>query len=143
MAVGLALQAVGLAWMAMVSTPTVPLRGAGQAVQRGRLRDVALLRPGRRRRARCSAAAGAGQGVGREQRGAASWAAVFGVAVLAGIFTSYGGYGTSQTFIDGLTPAFWIGASVVALSSVAAFLIPQQAATAEAIELEPAFEEAA
>ena len=142
MAVGLALQAVGLAWMAMVSTPTVPyaelvgpfiLAGFGMSLFFAPVANVVLgaVRPQEQGKA-----SGANNAI-RELGG------VFGVAVLASVFASYGGYGTSQTFVNGLTPALWIGASVVALGSVAAFLIPQQAATAEAIELEPAFEEAA
>jgi hypothetical protein len=48
---------------------------------------------------------------------------VFGVAVLASVFSTYGGYGTGQTFVDGLVPAIWIGAGLVAVGAVAAFLI--------------------
>ena len=57
---------------------------------------------------------------GRQEQGQASGAnnamrelgGVFGVAVLASIFAHYGGYGTAQTFVDGLTPALWVGAGV-------------------------------
>jgi hypothetical protein len=59
------------------------------------------------------------------------------------MFSSYGGYGTSQTFVDGLTPAIWIGAAVVALGAVAAFSIPPRETRAEVLALEPALEEAA
>ena len=51
---------------------------------------------------------------------------VFGVAVLASVFSSAGGYGTPQTFVDGLVPAVYIGAAVVALGSIAAFAIPSR-----------------
>ena len=34
------------------------------------------------------------------------------------------GYSTGQTFVDGMTPALWIGAVVVGLGAVAAFAIP-------------------
>jgi len=144
MAVGLALQAVGLAWMALVSTPTVPyaelvgpfiLAGFGMSLFFAPVANVVLgaVRPQEQGKA-----SGANNAI-RELGG------VFGVAVLASVFSSYGGYATSQTFVDGLTPALWIGAAVVALGSVAAFLIPPQAeqAEAEVVELEPAFEEAA
>src|ERR671936_495623 len=55
---------------------------------------------------------------------------VFGVAVLASIFSSYGGYGTGQTFVDGLTPAISIGAAIVALGAVVAFAVPSARARA-------------
>jgi len=145
MAVGLTLQAAGLAWMAAVSTPTVPyadlvgpfiLAGFGMSLFFAPVANVVLsaVRPKEQGKA-----SGANNAI-RELGG------VFGVAVLASVFASYGGYGTSQTFVDGLTPALWIGSAVVALGAVAAFLIPardEERSPAEVIELDPAFEEAA
>jgi MFS family permease len=49
---------------------------------------------------------------------------VFGVAVLASVFTSYGGYESGQAFVDGLVPAVWVGAVVVGVGALAALLIP-------------------
>ena len=49
---------------------------------------------------------------------------VFGVAVLASVFASYGGYGTPQSFVDGLTPAIWVGAIVVGAGALISLLIP-------------------
>jgi len=142
MAVGLALQAAGLAWMAAVSTPTVPyaelvgpfiLAGFGMSLFFAPVANVVLsaVRPVEQGKA-----SGANNAI-RELGG------VFGVAVLASVFSSYGGYQTTQTFVDGLVPAIWIGAAVVALGAVAAFLIPARSASTEVHELEPAFEEAA
>jgi hypothetical protein len=51
---------------------------------------------------------------------------VFGVAVLASVFAHYGGYGTPQTFVDGLTPAIWVGAAVVGAGSLLSLLIPRR-----------------
>jgi predicted MFS family arabinose efflux permease len=69
---------------------------------------------------------------------------VFGVAVLASVFSSYGGYASGQTFVDGLTPAIWIGAAIVLLGAVAAVIIPRRRrAEAEVVELVPEFEAAA
>ena len=48
---------------------------------------------------------------------------VFGVAVLASIFTHYGSYHTPHTFVTGLTPAIYVGAVIVALGAVAALFI--------------------
>ena len=53
----------------------------------------------------------------------ASSAACFGVAVLASIFSHYGGYGSGESFVDGMTPAVYVGAAVVAVGSLAAFAI--------------------
>jgi hypothetical protein len=49
---------------------------------------------------------------------------VFGVAVLASVFTSYGSYESAAAFNDGLVVATWVGAVVVAAGAVAALAIP-------------------
>ena len=49
---------------------------------------------------------------------------VFGVAVLASVFTAAGGYASPPTFVDGIVPAIWVGAAVVALGAVVALAIP-------------------
>ena len=43
---------------------------------------------------------------------------VFGVAVLASVFSSAGGYRTAETFTHGTTSAVWVGAAVVAVAAV-------------------------
>jgi MFS family permease len=54
---------------------------------------------------------------------------VFGVAVLAAVFSHVGGYQTSETFVHGLTTAVYIGGALVAVGAVAAALIkPRRAA---------------
>jgi hypothetical protein len=69
---------------------------------------------------------------------------VFGVAVLASVWSHYGSYASGQSFVDGMIPAVWIGAAVVAAGAVASFLIPNRAKRRqEAEQLEPAFEPAA
>ena len=62
---------------------------------------------------------------------------VFGVAVLASIFAHVGGYGTGQSFADGMNPALFVGAGVVALGALAAFMIPRQPRVAEELVGEP------
>jgi hypothetical protein len=42
-----------------------------------------------------------------------------------------------------MTPALWIGAAIVLLGAVAAFMIPHRRRAAEAEALEPAYAEAA
>jgi hypothetical protein len=49
---------------------------------------------------------------------------VFGVAVLASVFASTGGYASPSAFTDGLGAALWVGAAVVAVGTVAALAIP-------------------
>ncbi|HKI22104.1 MAG TPA: DHA2 family efflux MFS transporter permease subunit [Gaiellaceae bacterium] len=125
MAVGLALQAIGLGWLAAVSTPTVPytqlvipfiLSGTGMAMFFAPVANVVLsaVRPEEEGKA-----SGTNNAI-REVGG------VFGVAVLASVFASYGGYGTPQSFVDGLTPAIWVGAIVVGAGSLISLLIPRR-----------------
>jgi EmrB/QacA subfamily drug resistance transporter len=142
MALGLAMQAVGLGWIAAVSTPTTPygelvlpfiVSGAGMALFWAPVANVVLsaVRPEEE-----GQASGAHNAI-RELGG------VFGVAVLASIFSHYGGYESGQTFVDGLNPAIWVGAVVVALGAIAALLIPRRRRPAQAEVLQPALDEAA
>jgi MFS family permease len=139
MAAGLALQAVGLGWIATVSSPTMPysdvvapfiLSGIGMALFFAPVANVVLsaVRPEEE-----GQASGANNAI-RELGG------VFGVAVLASLFAHYGGYGAPQHFVDGLRPAVWIGAGLVGIGALAALAIPGQRREAEAPEpaLEPA-----
>jgi EmrB/QacA subfamily drug resistance transporter len=124
MAGGLALQAIGLGWLAAVSTPTVPytelvipfiLSGTGMAMFFAPVANVVLssVRPEEE-----GQASGANNAI-REVGG------VFGVAVLATVFSQYGGYGSPQTFVDGLGPAIWVGAVVVGVGSLLSLMIPR------------------
>jgi EmrB/QacA subfamily drug resistance transporter len=125
MALGLALQATGLGWMAAIGSPTTPygefvapfvISGIGMALFFAPVANVVLssVKPEEE-----GQASGANNAI-RELGG------VFGVAVLASIFSHYGGYGSGQTFVDGLNPAIWVGAGVVALGALAAFAIPRR-----------------
>ena len=53
---------------------------------------------------------------------------VFGVAVLASVFSANGSYASPQAFVDGMVPAVWLGAAVVAVAAVAALAIPRRVA---------------
>jgi EmrB/QacA subfamily drug resistance transporter len=123
MAAGLAMQAAGLAWIAAVSTPTMPyshiigafvLSGIGMALFFAPVANVVLssVRPDQEGKA-----SGANNAI-REVGG------VFGVAVLATIFSRVGGYESSESFVHGVTTAVYVGAGLVALGAVAAALIP-------------------
>ena len=125
MGLGLTLQAVGLAWIAAVSTPTTPyselvlpfiLSGAGMALFFAPVANVVLSSVGRAQEGQASGANNAIRELG----------GVFGVAVLASIFAHYGGYRTSTSFVDGMNAAVYVGAAVVALGAVAAFAIKQR-----------------
>jgi cytochrome c biogenesis factor len=51
---------------------------------------------------------------------------VLGVAVLATVFTSSGGFVSPQAYVDGLIPAVWVGAAVLAAGALAALLVPRK-----------------
>ncbi len=125
MATGLALQAGALAWMAAVTTPTVPyaslvpaflMAGVGMSLFFAPVANVVLstVRPEEE-----GQASGANNAI-REVGG------VFGVAVLASIFAARGGYTTGASFVAGLTPAVWVGAAVVMAGAIAALAIPSK-----------------
>ncbi|MEV6772960.1 MFS transporter [Nocardia sp. NPDC051030] len=47
-----------------------------------------------------------------------------GVAILASVFSSHGSYTDPQSYVDGLIPAVWVGAAIVAVGAVVALLLP-------------------
>jgi len=144
MGLGLALQATGLAWIAAVSTPTLPyinlvapftLSGIGMALFFAPVANVVLssVRPQEE-----GQASGANNAI-RELGG------VFGVAVLASIFAHYGGYRTGATYVHGMSVAVYVGAALVAVGAVAALAIkrPRRAHEVPVVDAEPALEAAA
>jgi EmrB/QacA subfamily drug resistance transporter len=123
--IGLAMQAIGLAWIGMIATPTTPylefvapflISGIGMAHFFAPVANVVLssVRPEEE-----GQAAGANNAI-RELGG------VFGVAILASVFASYGGYGSGQQFIDGMNPAVYTGAAIVGVGALLAFAIGKQ-----------------
>src|SRR4051812_49189202 len=122
---GLVLQAAGLAWLAAISSPTVPygdlvpafvVSGIGMALF---FAPVATMVLGTVARSEEGIASGATNAL-RELGG------VFGVAVLASVFAAHGGYGSGQTFVDGLHPAVLVGAIGVALAAVTLLAAPRR-----------------
>src|SRR5690348_1749145 len=120
---GLALQAAGLAWIAAVTGAGTPyadlvapfaLSGIGMGLFFAPVANVVLSSV---RREEEGQASGANNAI-RELGG------VFGVAVLASVFSHYGGYGSGEAFVNGLNPAIWVGAGVVLAGAVAALAIP-------------------
>ena len=123
MATGLALQAAGLGWLAFVTTPDVAyglivpgfvMAGAGMAMVFAPAANAVL---GAVRPEEAGQASGATNTI-REVGG------VLGVAVLATVFTSNGGLVSPEAYVDGLIPAVWVGAAVLAVGALVALLIP-------------------
>jgi EmrB/QacA subfamily drug resistance transporter len=123
MVAGLALQAAALAWMAeLVSVHTsyvslvapFVLAGAGMALVFAPSANAVL------------------SSVGVDQAGQASGAnnairelgGVLGVSVLATVFTSAGSYASPQAFVNGLTPALWVGVAALAAGALLALALP-------------------
>ena len=126
MALGLALQSIALGWLALISAVDVPysrlvlpfaLAGTGMALVFAPVANVVLssVRPEEQGKA-----SGANNAI-REVGGA------LGVAVLAAVFSSAGSYRTGQTFVNGLVPAVWTGAGVLAVGALLALLVPRAA----------------
>jgi EmrB/QacA subfamily drug resistance transporter len=143
MGIGLTLQAAGLGSLAAVSTPTTPywelvapfmVSGIGMAMFWAPVANVVLAAVRPEEEGQASGA----QNAIRELGG------VFGVAVLASVWSHYGSYSNGQAFVDGMLPALWIGAGVVLLGAVAAFAIgkPRRAAEAQSVQAEPLAEAA-
>ncbi|WP_040777427.1 MFS transporter [Nocardia pneumoniae] len=53
-----------------------------------------------------------------------------GVAVLASVFASSGSYLGPQSFVDGLVPAVWVGAGIVAVGALVSLLLPRRVVAA-------------
>jgi MFS family permease len=136
---GLALQAVALGWMAMVISPGEPyidmvapfaLAGIGMGLF---FAPVATVVMSSVRLVEAGQASGANNAI-RELGG------VFGVAVLASIFAHQGGYGSADLFTDGIVPALWVGAAVVAVGVAAALFLPSRTGARAEAEIEAAVE---
>jgi EmrB/QacA subfamily drug resistance transporter len=117
-AAGLALQAVGLGLFALVISPDVSyaaqvpalvISGVGMALYFAPSASLVMssVRPEEQ-----GIASGANNAF-REIGGA------LGVASLAAVFSAHGGYESASRFVDGLTPALWVGAGAVALAAAA------------------------
>jgi EmrB/QacA subfamily drug resistance transporter len=128
---GLALQAIGLGWLAAIITPTVPyldlvpafiVSGIGMSLFFAPVANVVL---GSVRRDQEGIASGANNAI-RELGG------VFGIAVLGAVFSARGGYATGASFVAGLSPAVWVGGAAVLAAAGAALALPRLRKTAPA-----------
>jgi MFS family permease len=136
---GLSMQAAALAWIGLISEPDTPysqliapfiIAGVGMALFFAPMANVILSAVRQQEEGQASGANNAVRELG----------GVFGVAVLAAVFAHLGGYGTAQSFVDGMNPAVLIGAGFVAVGALAAFLMPGQLRRAE--QLVPQYEAA-
>ncbi|MFJ6937162.1 DHA2 family efflux MFS transporter permease subunit [Streptomyces sp. NPDC101132] len=122
-AAGLALQAAGLAWFALILEPDVPyaaqlpaliISGIGMAMYFAPAANVLMSTVSHADQGKASGANNALREVG----------GALGVAVLASVFSAQGGYESPTAFVDGTVPALWIGAAAVAVAAAFALLIP-------------------
>ncbi len=140
LATGLALQAIGLGWLAAVSSPTVGyltlvpafvISGVGMSLFFAPVANMVL---GSVRRDQEGIASGANNAI-RELGG------VFGIAVLGAVFSGHGGYTSGPAFVSGMSAAVWVGTAAVALAAGAALLLPRlRPAPAAAVAAQPAAE---
>jgi len=117
MAAGLAAQAIALGWLATLAgvhqsyasmiAPFI-LGGAGMALVFAPAASAVLASV---RVDQAGQASGATNAI-RELGG------VLGVSVLATVFTSHGGYGSPQAFVNGLIPAMWVGTAVLGIGAL-------------------------
>ena len=106
---GMALMAAGLAWMAVITTPTVAyvelvpafvMAGVGMSLYFAPVANLVLSTVRRKEEGKASGVNNTVREVG----------GVFGVAVLASVFAAAGSYLSPQSFVDGMVPAIWVGA---------------------------------
>ncbi|MFJ7076774.1 DHA2 family efflux MFS transporter permease subunit [Streptomyces sp. NPDC098781] len=125
---GLALQATGLALLAWQLEPgvgygglVVPLIIAGVG--------ISMVFPSVANAVTSSVPlgdAGVAAGVNNALR---ELGGVFGVAVAAAVFTTYGGYGSPGAFIDGAGAALWVSAGAAAVGAAVAAFAPSRGRT--------------
>ncbi|HXD56120.1 MAG TPA: DHA2 family efflux MFS transporter permease subunit [Solirubrobacteraceae bacterium] len=123
MAAGLALQGGALAWLAATASthmhyaqmiaPFV-MAGAGMALVFAPSANAVLSSVSDQQAGQASGANNAIREIG----------GVLGVAVLASVFTSAGGYGSPQAFLNGMIPALWVGVAVLAAGLLVTLAVP-------------------
>jgi EmrB/QacA subfamily drug resistance transporter len=132
MAIGLALQAGAIGWLASISAPDTPysevvipfiMAGTGMAMVFAPAANAVL---GSVRQQEAGQASGATNAI-RELGG------VLGIAVLATVFSHNGSYASPEAYTSGMTSAIWVGAAVLAVGAVIALLVPGRKAQREAV----------
>jgi EmrB/QacA subfamily drug resistance transporter len=127
MSLGLALQAGALAWLAMAAGvdstnsglwPPFMIAGIGMGLVFAPSASALLSVVAPQRAGQASGTNNAIREVG----------GVFGVAVMSTIFAGAGGFTSPQAFVDGFTPALWVGAAVVGVGALVALALPRRQA---------------
>jgi MFS family permease len=125
MAAGLALQAIGLGWIGVVTTPQTPfveliapfaITGIGMSLVFPTAAEAVLASVRPQEAGKASGATNAIREIG----------GVMGVAVLASVFAANGGYESPQAFTDGVVAALPIAVVVLAIGAVLALLTPRR-----------------
>jgi EmrB/QacA subfamily drug resistance transporter len=124
MALGVALVAAGLAWLAAVTTPGVAYGALVPGMTVLGTGSALFFAP---------AAATVLGAVAPHEQGQASGAAtavreisvVLGVAVLASVFAAHGDLGAPARLVAGVVPAFWLGAALAGAGVLAALALPR------------------
>ncbi|HEY2791351.1 MAG TPA: MFS transporter [Micromonosporaceae bacterium] len=122
-ALGMLLQAIGIAWLGIITSTTVPythliapfvLAGAGMGMFFAPIARLTIdFAP--------TELQGVASGTSNSLR---QLGTVLGVAVLGAVFAAVGGYTSGQSFVDGMKAASTVGAIVLAVGAVLAVAIP-------------------
>jgi EmrB/QacA subfamily drug resistance transporter len=123
MTVGLAVQAIGLGWIAAAATSGMSYLQVGLALGIAGV-GVGMVFPTVANAVLASvplAEAGVASGTNSTMREVGG---VLGVAVLAAVFARRGVYGSHQLFVDGFRAALWVAVGLSALGVLAAALSP-------------------
>ena len=129
---GMTLMAGGMAWIAAVTSPTVPyadlvpafvMSGVGMALYFAPVANLVLSSVRRNEEGKASGVNNTIREVG----------GVFGVAALASVFSAAGSYVSPQAFVDGLVPALWVAVVAVGTAAVAAVAIPARQDVVESV----------
>ena len=131
MAAGLALQTIGLGWVALIAAPGMGYLQLGLALGIAGV-GISMCFPTVANAVMGSvplAEAGVASGTNSMLR---ELGGVLGIAVLASVFARQGVYHSPRVFIDGFTQALWVGVGLSALGSAAALLAPRRKRTVEA-----------
>jgi EmrB/QacA subfamily drug resistance transporter len=128
MSTGLALEAVGLAWIAIIAEPGMAYSsmlapfivagvGVSMAIPAAQNSVIGSVDP---------SAIGKAAGVNSMMR---ELGGVFGIAVTVAVFAAAGGYASPQDFVDGFAPAIAVAAGMAALGALVALGLPGRRTT--------------
>jgi EmrB/QacA subfamily drug resistance transporter len=130
MVAGLGLQAVAISWIAVVTevgtpylelVPAFVMGGTGMALVFAPAANAVLASVKQEEAGQASGATNAIREVG----------GVMGVAILSAVFAENGSYASPAAFVDGVTPALWVGAAVLVVGALAALAVPGRRARVE------------